>query len=370
MKVFKYLSVVTVVLMMLFGRKQTLAQAKDSFAIQVYGEVYASSIPNKPFNKTRPAFHYNYTKANNAGVNIALARVHYSNQKFRTNFGLMAGDYPTANLANEEPWARMIYEANAGVNLSKKKDLWLDAGIMPSHIGFETAIGRDNWSATRSIVADNSPYYETGLRLSYQPNAKWYVAALMLTGWQRITFPRNKFEPDFGTQITFKPSSKISINYSSFIGKTPSAFSNAKRYYSNLFATIQLHSKIAAQFGWDIGSEYRPTGISNNAVWNAWCVQLQYKLVPDKWQLTARYERFIDRRTVLFELPAQIYHQFNVHHTSVNIDRFLGKGFLLRAEANYQSSPYPIFRENTQLARRQFSAFLIASYNFQYSKKR
>jgi Putative beta-barrel porin-2, OmpL-like. bbp2 len=346
------------------------AQQKDSFALQLFGEVYASSIPNKPFDKTRPPFHYNYTKANNVGVNMALARVHYSKQRFRTNLGLMVGDYPTANLSNEEPWARNIYEANAGVKLSKKKDLWLDAGVLPSHIGSETAIGRDNWAATRSIVADNSPYYETGFRLSYQPNAKWYFAALVLTGWQRITFPRKNIEPNFGTQVTFKPSAKVSINHSSFIGKTPSTFSNANRYYSNLFATIQPHSKIGLQVGWDFGAEYRPTGVSNYAVWNAWYTQVQYKFVPDKWQITARYERFIDRRTVLFELPEQIYHEFNVHHVSLNIDRFLGKGILLRAEANYQSSPYPIFRENTQLARRQFSAFLIASYNFQYSKKR
>lgn len=368
MKVFKFrYQFIIVLILITIGAG---AQQKDSFALQLFGEVYASSIPNKPFDENRPAFHYNYTRANNAGVNMALAKVHYSKQWFRTNFGLMAGDYPTANLAGEESWVRIIYEANAGVKLSKKRDLWLDAGAMPSHIGFETAIGRDNWSATRSIVADNSPYYETGLRLSYQPNAKWYFAGLVLTGWQRISFPRNKFEPDFGTQITFKPSAKVSINHSSFIGRTPSAFSNAKRYYSNLFTTIQPHSKIGVQVGWDFGAEYRPTGRSNYAVWNAWCAQVQYKFVPDKWQLTARYERFIDRGTVLFELPEQIYHQFNVHHASLNIDRFLGKGFLLRAEANYQSSPYPIFRKNTQLTRRQFSAFLIASYNFQYSKKR
>ena len=368
MKVFKLKTLFIFILVLFAGIAN--AQQKDSFALQLYSEVYASSIPNKPFDKNRPAFHYNYSKANNAGINLALARAHYSKQRFRTNLGLMAGDYPTANLAAEEPWAKIIYEANAGVKLSKTSDLWLDAGVLPSHIGFETAIGRDNWSATRSIVADNSPYYETGFRLSFQPGPKWYFAALMLTGWQRITFPRKKGEPDFGTQVTFKPSSKFFINHSSFIGRTPNAFSNANRYYSNLFATIQLHSKLAAQFGWDFGAEYRPTGLSKYVVWNAWCTQLQYKLIPDRWQLTTRYERFIDRKTILFELPEQIYHQFNVHHLSFNIDRFIGKGFFLRAEANYQSSPYPIFRKGTQLTDKQFSAFLMASYNFQYSKKR
>jgi len=346
------------------------AQQSDSFALQLYSEVYGSIIPNKPFDDKRPAYQYNYTGANKVGINMALTKVHYSKQRFRTNLGLMAGDYATANLAAEEPWARIIYEANAGVKLSNKKELWLDAGVMPSHIGFETAIGRDNWAATRSIVADNSPYYETGLRLSYQPNAKWYVAALALTGWQRITFAQEKKQPSFGTQITFKPSSRFIINHSSFAGKAPYTFASVNRYYSNLHTTIQLYKNLAMFICWDMGIEYKPTAFRKNATWNAWNAQVQYKSSGSKWQFNARYERFIDRNTILFELPEQIYHQFNVHHASVNIDRFLGKGFLLRAEANYQSSPYPLFRKNTQLAYRQFSAFLMASYSFQYSKKR
>lgn len=365
----KYLELFLLFLMnVLFGVAK--AQQQDSFALQLYSEVYGSIIPNKPFDDKRPAYQYNYTGANKVGINMALTKVHYSKQRFRTNLGLMAGDYATANLAAEEPWARIIYEANAGVKLSNKKELWLDAGIMPSHIGFETAIGRDNWAATRSIVADNSPYYETGLRLSYQPNAKWYVAALALTGWQRITFAQEKKQPSFATQITFKPSSRFSINHSSFAGKAPYTFASVNRYYSNLHTTIQLYKNLAMLICWDMGIEYKPTAFRKNATWNAWNAQVQYKSSSSKWQFNARYERFIDRNTILFELPEQIYHQFNVHHASFNIDRFLGKGFLLRAEANYQSSPYPIFRKNTQLAYRQFSTFLIASYNFQYSKKR
>lgn len=104
-----------------------IAQHKDSFAVQLFTELYASSVPNQPFNKLRPVFQYNYTKANNAGVNMALARVHYSTQRFRTNFGLMAGDYATANLAAEAPWARAFFEVNAGIKLSNKKN----CGWMP-----------------------------------------------------------------------------------------------------------------------------------------------------------------------------------------------------------------------------------------------
>jgi hypothetical protein len=34
---------------------------------------------------------------------------------------------------------------------------------MPSHIGGETSLSFQNFNYTRSLVAENSPYYETGL---------------------------------------------------------------------------------------------------------------------------------------------------------------------------------------------------------------
>jgi hypothetical protein len=38
---------------------------------------------------------------------------------------------------------------------------------------------------TRSILADNSPYYEAGLKKKLLKNEKWYLA-MYLNGWQRI----------------------------------------------------------------------------------------------------------------------------------------------------------------------------------------
>ena len=51
----------------------------------------------------------------------------------------------------------------------------------------ETALGYDCINLTRSIQADNSPYYERGLRLSYETkNKNWYIALMTLNGWQKI----------------------------------------------------------------------------------------------------------------------------------------------------------------------------------------
>lgn len=78
-----------------------------------------------------------------------------------------------------------IYESNIGISLNKKNNLWLDAGIFGSHIGFESAISKDCWTLTRSLFAENSPYYLSGTKLTYNPNEHWEFAVIICNGWQR-----------------------------------------------------------------------------------------------------------------------------------------------------------------------------------------
>ena len=81
---------------------------------------------------------------------------------------------------------------------------------MPSHIGWEGAVSKDDWTLTRSVAADNSPYFESGVKIGYtSKNEQWYLSALILNGWQRIHRVDGNSTPAFGTQITYKPSSKI-----------------------------------------------------------------------------------------------------------------------------------------------------------------
>jgi hypothetical protein len=346
----------------------SFSQVKDSFSLQLFAEAYASSISNKPFANTRPGFHYHYTKANNVGLNMALAKAHYSSKRFRANLALMAGDYAKANLAAEEKWARNFYEVNAGFKLSANKEIWLDAGVLPSHIGAETAIGKDNAAATRSILADNSPYYETGLRLSYQPNPKWSFAVLALTGWQRITVPANQKSPAIGTQIVYTHSPKISFNQSTYAGQIFTGTTNVNRLYHNLYSIISLSKTTALTVAWDIGLQATEMNNSKYRVWNGMSALLRHQFKSGKWSSALRYERFIDNSNVLYSFPSNPVSRFNLHHASVNLDWLPVKNLLLRAEANYQQGEDPLFLKENRPVDRQFSAFLICSYNFQYVK--
>ena len=205
-------------------------QKISSFTVSGYLETYYAYDFNKPKNNTRPSFIYSFNRHNEINLNIGFIKGSYNTDNVRANLALTAGTYANTNLAAEPGVLKNIYEANAGVKLSLIKNIWIDAGIFGSHIGFESAVGKDCWNLTRSILADNTPYYEAGAKISYtSDNEKWFLSGMVLNGWQRIQRVDGNALPSFGTQITYKPSSSVTLNSSTFIGtdKPDSAETNA-----------------------------------------------------------------------------------------------------------------------------------------------
>jgi len=108
-----------------------------------------------------------------------------------------------ANYATEPGILGNLYESNVGIKLSGSNNLWLDVGVFSSHIGFESAVGKSNWTLTRSLAAENTPYFESGAKISYtSDNDNWFVSVLILNGWQHIKPVEGNTLPAFGTQIT------------------------------------------------------------------------------------------------------------------------------------------------------------------------
>jgi hypothetical protein len=219
----------------------------------------------------------------------------YSSDRFRANVGLMAGTYSTYNLAQEPELLRHIYEANLGFRIAK--GLWLDAGVLPSHIGMESAIGKDCYSLTRSIMADNSPYFESGARVSYT-RGKWYAAFLLLNGWQRIRPLQDNSLPSFGHQLQFRPNDKLTLNSSSFVGTDKPDADRRMRYFHNFYALYAASSKLDLQFAFDIGAEQQMKGSNSYHSWTALVGGLRYKPNARFWLGTV-IEYYADKGGVL-----------------------------------------------------------------------
>src|SRR5450759_1179649 len=130
---------------------------KSSLTFSGYVEVYYSYDFGNPGNHERPSFFYNFNRHNEANLNLGFINASYIAKNFRANFGLMEGTWAQYNSSAEQPLLRNLWQANIGVKLSKNKNFWLDAGIFPSHIGFESPIGKSCDALTRCIIGDNTP---------------------------------------------------------------------------------------------------------------------------------------------------------------------------------------------------------------------
>ncbi|HJW31204.1 MAG TPA: outer membrane beta-barrel protein, partial [Saprospiraceae bacterium] len=184
------------------GASAQVDTSASSLRFTGYAEVYYTYDFNQPDDHNRPSFIYSHNRHNEFNLNLGFVKTSYSSDRVRANVALAAGTYMNANYASEPGVLKNIYEANGGIKLAKMKNIWLDAGIFASHIGFESAISKDCWGLTRSILADNTPYYESGAKLTYvTDNSKWLFSGLVLNGWQHIQRPDDNNTLAFGTQI-------------------------------------------------------------------------------------------------------------------------------------------------------------------------
>lgn len=306
-----------------------------------YAEVYYGYDFNKPSNNTRPPFVYSHNRHNEFNLNLGYLKGSISGKRYRANLALGTGTYMRANYAAEPEVLRFIYEANAGIKLSKNEDLWLEAGIFSSHIGFESAVSKDCWALTRSMLADNSPYFESGARLNYtSADSKWFFSVLALNGWQRIQRVEGNSLLSAGMQVQYKPSSDIVLNYSNFIGTDKPDADRLLRQYHNLYAIFPISKKTAVTLGFDVGAEQKQ---KNSSSWNTWLspVLLIRSSLKNDWSICGRLEYYQDRKGVIIAAPFP--DGFAATGLSLNIDKSIGSHVLVRMEGKNLWGKDPVF---------------------------
>jgi hypothetical protein len=322
-----------------YGQDST--QVKNSFTISGYVEAYYNHDFNKNEKNTTPGFFYNFNRANEVNLNLVFVKVNYSTERVRANVALATGTYMNANYAAEPGVLKNIYEANVGLKVSKNNNLWLDAGVMPSHIGFESAVGKDNWTLTRSLPAENSPYFESGVRLGYtSKDEKFYLSAMYLNGWQRIQRVDGNSRPAFGTQVTYKPNRAVTLNYSTFIGNDKPDSLKQMRYFHNFYGIFQFTREFGLTAGLDLGMEQKAKSSDN---YNSWYTPvLIARFTPDeKIHVAARCEYYADRSGVIISTGTP--NGFKTWGYSVNFDYLPFENVMWRIEARSLHSKDDIF---------------------------
>ena len=318
--------------------QSTQSWAKDpELRWGLFLDSYYAFDGNRPANRERlyttlPAKH------NEFAINLAHVEGVLSGDRVRGRLALQAGTSVAANYSTEYRDAtktgghpadllQHLQEATAGYRLAE--GMWIDAGIFFSHIGTETFISKNNWTYTRSLVADFSPYYQAGVRLSYEPNQQWAFQLHVLNGWQNII--ETNSDKALGTQVAFKPTKDFTITHNTFLGEE-----NGTRFFQDLSFAMQvlpwLQSGLTVDFGVQGGTSTR--------TWYGSSFQNRFRLTPDT-HLAARVEIYNDPNGVI--VPTGSPSGFKVWGASVNVDQQLTPELLWRNEVRLLKATDALF---------------------------
>jgi hypothetical protein len=293
---------------------------------------------------TRPYFLFVHNRQNEFSVNNAVLGARYDDGRVRGSVSLQAGTYVSANYASEDPALRHIYEAYAGFRPFRKA--WLDLGIFSSHIGFESAISKDNWTLTRSIMAENTPYYESGARLTYEVGPRLTLTGLVLNGWQNIR--ENNQAKALGTQIQWRPTAKILVNSSTFYGnEQPTDSLIRRRYYHNFYITYAATQRLNLALVFDVGKQ-QSAAHHGYDTWYGGSAFVKYQLA-NQFSTTLRGEYYYAGRGVIINgiSPGLADADFKAGGTSLNFDYLPTAHVAFRLEGRYLRSGSAIFQHDT-----------------------
>jgi hypothetical protein len=318
-----------------YGQYEANEKSFPDLSIYGFMDVFNVYDFSKPQTINRQDFLFNHNRHNEFNLNLALIKFDLQHSKYRASFGLQTGTYVNDNMSAEPLGLKHIFEANIGVSLNKKNSLWLDAGVLPSHIGFESAISMDNFTLTRSLLAENSPYFLTGASLSFYPNDELELKALVVNGWQRIQRLEGNSLPSFGTQVQFSPTKQLTINWSTFIGTDENDENRRMRYFSNLYGLFQILKRIEFVVALDFGFQQHSNGSSDHDFWFSPIAIGQFN-INEKWKSALRIEYYEDKESVI--TPALSQSGIQLTGASINFDYMPNENIICRVEGRWMNN--------------------------------
>lgn len=164
---------------------------------------------------TQPARH------NEFNVNLAYIDVVMRGDRLRGRLALQVGTSVQSNYAGEATTgavsgpslARHVQEAVAGYRVAER--VWIDAGIFASNLGMENWVSRDNPTYTRSLVAEYSPYYSSGVKLTWSATQRLTARVDVVNGWQNIA--ENNTGKGAGLRLDYAVTPTTTLSYYNFV---------------------------------------------------------------------------------------------------------------------------------------------------------
>jgi hypothetical protein len=309
----------------------------------------------RPINIDR-AFTTQAARANEFNVNLAFIDAALAAPRVRGRLALQFGTAVQANYAPEPrvgtfsgpDVSRFIQEATAGYQVAPT--LWIDGGVFFAPFGSENWISRDNWTYTRSLIADNSPYYEAGVKATWQASKQLVAQLHVINGWQNIS--ETNSDKALGARLDYSPSSRVTFSYDAFAGnEAPDTAPSRLRVFQEGVVQAALTQRLGLRLTYDYGIQ-RHAPASGTATWSGYAIVARLQ-TSDRVSVAARFEGYSDPEQVIVA-TGQSY-GLRATGGSLNLDISPHAKLLWRTEARLLRATDPLFPDRTsagQLASR------------------
>jgi hypothetical protein len=303
---------------------------------------YAFDV-NRPATRDR-AFTTQPARHNEFNVNLAFVEATVARRRVRGRLALQAGTSVQANYAAEprqgavsgDALSRMLQEAYAGYQLTPT--LWVDAGVFYSHIGMESWVSRDNPTYTRSLVADFSPYYSTGVRATWQVSSAVTARVDVVNGWQNIS--ENNEDKSLGLRVDVAANATTTVSWYGYAGNEPGG---QRRLFNGVGVRSRLSDRAEVLAQVDGGRQQgrdSVTAATRSSGWFGATLVSRYWMRP-ALAVVARAERFADGDQIVVRTGGPL--PFRANAASIGIDVRPAARVLWRTEVRGYAADAPVF---------------------------
>jgi len=296
------------------------------------------------------------SRKNSVALNLAYVDLQYNAKNVRVRLVPGFGTYMNLNYGNEPGTLKNIFEGYVGVRLSQRKNIWLDAGIFGSPYTNESPISKEHLMYTRSLGAEYSPYYLSGVKLSMPLADGWNASFFLLNGWQVIDDTNS--QKSIGTQIGYRPNEKMLFNWNTYLGdeRSSSQQDYRTRIFTDLFWIYTLNDQ------WDFTADayvgLQRFDVGDNQVWWQANGMARYTFTT-KSSLSGRLEYFSDAGAVVAESVAAQGSGLSTFTSGLCYNYTIHKNVLFRVEGRYFFSPDFIFPDENSFFKQ--STMLVTS---------
>lgn len=326
---------------------QSAAPAPDTsvkVAFNGFVDSYIAYDFNTPRTLDRP-FTTQAARHDEFNVNLAFVDAVLTGDRVRGRFAAQFGTSVQANYASEPRLgtlsgpdvSRFIQEATAGYRVAPT--LWIDGGVFFSPFGSENWISRDNWTYTRSFIADYSPYYEAGVKATWQATPTFSAQLHVINGWQNIS--ETNSDKALGFRGDYTPKDGVDIAYDAFVGnEQPDNVPSQLRVWQEGIVQLQPLKQLQVRGTFDYGVQRRPPSQSGSATWTGWAAIGRWQFSPAV-AAALRAERYADPEQVI--VATGFPYGLRVTGGSVNVDVTPAPRLLWRAELRALDARDPVF---------------------------